>query len=273
MSYRTKSLQVKSKTARAIVATETQQKEIVQTSLAGGVAQAMPLTVISRSYNFNDAAAHLRKVDPKLAAVMTEESFREFQERIARADSGNAFRALARSIIYQQIHGKAALSIYTRFIKLFNSPIPVPDLAKAEFVWFPSPEEVLSKTLDELRSVGLSARKASYIQDLAQKFADKVIVPEQLDSMSDEEISKLLCTVKGIGQWTVDMFLMFNLCHPDVLPVTDLGIRKGMAVHFGLSTKKNTLPSPEEMRKLSEIWQPYRTVASWYMWRVQDMEI
>ncbi|KAG0169484.1 hypothetical protein DFQ28_010117 [Apophysomyces sp. BC1034] len=135
------------------------------------------------------------------------------------------------------------------------------------------PDDVLAKTSDELRSAGLSARKVSYIQDLAQKFADKVIVPEKLDAMSDQDISKLLCSVKGIGQWTVDMFLMFNLCHPDVLPVTDLGIRKGMAVHFGLSAKKNALPLPEEMRKLSEVWQPYRTVASWYMWRVLEMEV
>lgn len=154
----------------------------------------------------------------------------------------SATSSLASSIISQQVSGAAATSIRTRFVKLFDSPIPVPDVVTSEFTWFPTPEMVLEKSIEELRAAGLSQRKAEYIRDLAQKFVDKTIDAEKLATMSVEEMTKLLCSVRGIGQvsracsigissiliffsqWTVDMFLMLNLGHPDVLPLSDLGM-------------------------------------------------
>ncbi|KAI8369315.1 DNA glycosylase [Radiomyces spectabilis] len=201
---------------------------------------------------------------------MTPKSLVGFEERLLQADGSNPFRALSSSIIYQQISGKAAASIRAKFIALFDAPVPTDEGS----TWFPTPEMVLDKTPEELRSAGLSGRKAEYIRDLAIKFVDKTIQPDLLDAMSDEEISKQLCSVKGIGQWTVDMYLMFNMRHPDVLPVTDLGIRKGLALHFNIpkgTTKRDTLPTPEQMRQVTEIWRPYRTLGCWYMWLLTDI--
>ncbi|CAO3599369.1 unnamed protein product [Absidia cylindrospora] len=211
---------------------------------------------------------------------MDDAAYIEFQQRIKLADGSNPFKALVTSIIFQQIHGKAAASIRNKFIQLFEAPVPFPDetiILPLSFPWFPTPDMILSKSIEELRSAGLSQRKAEYIRDLCTKFSDKTIVGEDLDGMSDEDISKLLCSVKGIGQWTVDMFLMFNLCHPDVLPVSDLGVRKGVALHFNTlkkkdKNKKDILPSPEEMRQLTDIWRPYRTLGSWLMWRIQEIK-
>ncbi|KAI8079964.1 DNA glycosylase [Halteromyces radiatus] len=210
---------------------------------------------------------------------MDDRAFKEFQQRIKLADGSNPFKSLVTSIIFQQIHGKAAASIRNRFLRSFESPIPFPadEILPSSFPWFPTPDMILAKTTEELRSVGLSQRKTEYIQDLSAKFANNTIVSEELDRMSDETISKLLCSVKGIGQWTVDMFLMFNLCHPDVLPVSDLGVRKGVALHFNTGNKKDKknqiiLPSPDEMRQLTEKWKPYRTLGSWMMWRLMEIK-
>lgn len=164
------------------------------------------------------------------------------------------------SIVYQQIHGKAAEAIYGRFLKLFNNV-------------FPPPEDVLKKEIDELRSVGLSARKTEYIRDLAAKFVDGTITPERFTSMSPEDISTQLCAVKGIGQWTVDMFLMHDLHHSDILPLGDLAVRKGVAEHFGvkLSNEKSSKNKiPPELAENSEIWRPYRTIGSVLMWKIAN---
>ncbi|KAI7857986.1 DNA glycosylase [Circinella umbellata] len=178
---------------------------------------------------------------------------------------------LASSIIYQQISGKAAQAIRTRFVKLFAEEykVKVPEVVTGDFKWFPTAEMVLKKTSEELKSAGLSLRKAQYVLDLAQKFNDNNISAEGLHRMSDDEIRKLLIQVKGIGHWTVDMYLMMDLGHPDILPTTDLGIRKGIAKHFGL---KNNLPPPDQMEQLTEHWRPYRSVGSWYMWRILDIK-
>lgn len=137
----------------------------------------------------------MKKHDPKLAGYLNNDTIEAFKERMNRGDGSNPFMSLTQSIIYQQIHGKAAASILARFIDLFDTPEE-----KSDKKWFPTPEEVLEKSVEDLRSAGLSGRKAEYIQNLATHFVDKSITPEKFDVMSDEEISTQLCAVKGIGQ-------------------------------------------------------------------------
>ncbi|KAI7899168.1 DNA glycosylase, partial [Cokeromyces recurvatus] len=179
---------------------------------------------------------------------------------------------LTKAIIYQQIHGKAASSIYTRFIHLFDKENNKEDD-------FPTPQDVLEKAFDELKSAGLSSRKVEYIKNLAEKFQDKTITPENFHKMTDQEISNQLCSVKGIGQWTVDMFLMLDLRHPDILPLGDLVVRKGIAAHFGISDddneKKKTklLLNEKRMIELTEVWRPYRSLGAWLMWRTANTKI
>ncbi|KAI9322228.1 DNA glycosylase [Dichotomocladium elegans] len=193
---------------------------------------------------------------------MTDERIATFVARVQKADSSNPFRELATAIIYQQLSGKVAEKIERRFIDLFGPP------ENAHKLWFPTPERVVDQSIETLRSVGLSIRKAEYIKGLAEKFIDKTITIEKLSTLSDEELSKLLCSVRGIGPWTADMYLMLNLGHPDVLPVSDLGVRKGVGIHFEL---KNKLPSPKEMEEATNIWRPYRSVGSWFMWQLMSI--
>ncbi|RKP35234.1 DNA glycosylase, partial [Dimargaris cristalligena] len=178
------------------------------------------------------------------------------------------FASLAKSIIYQQIHGKAAASICRRFIELFQPPAGDDN--------FPAFEQVARMTVADLRPAGLSERKATYILDLAERFNSGEINPVTLVDMSDAEISKLLCRVKGIGQWTVDMFLIFYLKRLDVFPVLDFGVRKGMRLHFDLPAeskgKRKAGTTPEDLISLAEQWKPYRSVAAWYMWQVCDIK-
>lgn len=166
---------------------------------------------------------------------------------------GTAFEALCRAIVYQQLSGKAAATIYGRFAALFPQKEPTPKL-------------LLKKKRETLRACGLSNQKTDYLYDLARKFADGFITPEKFPGMTDEEIREHLVAVKGIGVWTADMFLMFTLCRPNVLPTLDLGIKKGFQKHF----KMRSLPSDKKMQKLAKGWHPYCTLASWYMWRLAD---
>ena len=166
----------------------------------------------------------------------------------------DAFRSLTESIIYQQLTGRAASAIFDHFLDIFPNRR------------FPSPQELLKVSHQRLRKAGLSNQKATYVHDLAQKFCDGTIQPREFKTMSNEDISQHLTQVKGVGQWTADMFLMFALNRPDVLPVGDLGIRKGFKKLFNLRTD----PSPEKMIALAESWRPYRTVASWYVWRAVE---
>lgn len=166
----------------------------------------------------------------------------------------NPFQALVRSIIYQQLSGKAAATIHARFLALFNGKK------------FPAPEEVRAVRAAKLRSVGLSAQKAAYLHDLSEKFSDGTIEVKKFRKMSNEEIVEHLVAVKGIGEWSVHMFLMFTLNRLDVLPTGDLGIRKGFQIVYRLKD----LPSKAEMEKLAKPWRGYATVASWYLWRAAD---
>lgn len=163
------------------------------------------------------------------------------------------FEALCRAIVGQQLSVKAAATIYARFRALYKEL---------------TPKAVARTTLEKFRSVGLSKQKASYVVDLAQKFIDKTVDPQHFHEMTDEAIRAHLVAVKGIGRWTADMFLMFTLHRPDILPTGDLGIQKGMQRLF----KLRTLPTPEKMEKLAEPWRPYRTVACRYLWDSLDNE-
>lgn len=171
------------------------------------------------------------------------------------------FEALVRSIVYQQLSGKAAATIFARFIALFNKPTTSPGKMK-----FPKPEEVLQMPFEKLRSAGLSGPKVTYIKDLAQKFADGTIKHKTLHIMSTEEVTAHLTQIKGVGVWTVHMLQIFTLGRLDVLPVGDLAIQKGFMQVYGL--KK--LPNAKEMERLAAPWRNHASVASWYLWRAMD---
>jgi len=166
----------------------------------------------------------------------------------------NYYESLVRSIVYQQLSGKAASIIYERFLDLFVFDI------------YPKPKDVLEVSIETLRSSGLSYQKVNYIRDLSEKWQDGTMNLTDIDSMTDEEISSELIKVKGIGQWTADMFLMFTLGRPDVFPFGDLGIQKGVMI----LTNMNRLPTQKEMERKTKKWQPYRTVAAWYLWKLVD---
>lgn len=162
---------------------------------------------------------------------------------------------LVDSIISQQLSVKAAASIERRFQELFGSTVP-------------TPEQILEKDLEELRSVGLSRPKAAYIRDLAGHIVDGKITFDRFDELSNDEIMRELTNVKGIGEWTVHMFLMFCMARTDVLPVGDLGIRNTMRTLYGF----DRLPGPDDIRAVAEKyrWHPYESIASWYIWKSLD---
>ena len=171
-----------------------------------------------------------------------------------RAHAKNTFQSLAESIVYQQLSGKAAATIVKRFVALFPGKK------------FPAPDDVLKINIKKLRSAGLSAQKASSIKDLATKCKDGTIEPKKFKGMSDAQIIEHVVRVKGIGEWTAQMFLMFTLGRPDVLPTGDLGIQKAIQKLFTLRTK----PSPEKMQRLAQSWAGHRTLACFYLWRLLD---
>lgn len=166
----------------------------------------------------------------------------------------NSFESLGRAIVYQQLSGKAAGTIYGRFLTLFPRKR------------FPRPEVLAATPLETLRGVGVSRAKARYLIDLAEKYVDGTIQPRRFNELSDDEVLAMLTEVKGVGPWSVHMFLMFGLVRPDVLPVGDLGVRKGVQRYFDL----DTLPDPSTMEAVTAPWRPYRTIGSWYMWRLLE---
>lgn len=196
------------------------------------------------------AVRHLKK-DKRFAPLTIKYPTPEFD----RGQKGlKPFQALTRAIIFQQLSGKAARTIFNRFLALYPKKK------------FPAPEDVLKTSPAKLRSAGISAQKAGYLKDLARKCTDGTINARLFPKMSDEEIREHVVAVKGVGGWTADMFLMFTVRRPDVLPVGDLGIRKGFQRLF----KLRALPDAKKMEKLAEPWRPFRTVACWYLWRLAD---
>lgn len=168
--------------------------------------------------------------------------------------SRNAFQSLARSIIYQQITGKAADTILKRFLAEFSGRS------------FPTPEAVAALPSARFRAAGVSMQKESYLRDLAAKFLDKTIQPARFAKMTDEEVKAHVVRVKGIGPWTGDMFLIFALGRPDVLPTGDLGVQKGFQKAFGLKR----LPTPSEMEKLALPYAGKRSLLARALWRIAD---
>jgi len=196
-----------------------------------------------------DAAHKHLKKDPRMKRVLAMLAL-EKRERPT-----DPFEALVRSIIYQQLSGKAAGTILGRFLEYFPKRKP-------------TPKAILKLKDAQFRAVGISGQKMEYLRDLAKRFTDGTVVPKKFPKMTDEEIREHLIAVKGIGRWTADMFLMFTLHRPDVLPTGDLGIQKGFQRLFGL--KK--LPGAKKMETLAKPWAPHRTVASLYLWRIVDAE-
>ena len=195
------------------------------------------------------AIAHLQAADPVLGAWIQKAG----PCSLGRERGGTHFAALARSIVYQQLSGKAAGTIHGRFEGLFGDAPP-------------TPRQVLATKHAQLRSVGLSERKAEYIRDLAAQVERGTLPIETLDDLGDAEVITALTTVRGIGEWTAQMFLMFRLGRPDVLPVLDLGVQNAVKKLYRLRTH----PKPERVAKIGARWAPYRTVAAWYLWRAVD---
>jgi DNA-3-methyladenine glycosylase II len=190
------------------------------------------------------AINHLKKADPVMAAIISKAGPYRMQYREP------VFQTLVRSIVYQQLSGKAALTIFNR-------------LAAAAKVNPMTPEAILKLRPQKMRTLGLSKQKIVYIRELARLTRDGDIQFERLPEMEDAAIIETLTRAKGVGVWTVQMFLMFALQRPNVLPVGDLGVRAAMKKAYGLSE----LPKPEEMERIAAAWHPYRSIASWYLWR------
>ena len=197
-----------------------------------------------------EAVRHVSKADPTMARLVARAGPFTLQLRKLH----DPFEALARNIIYQQLHGTAAAAIHVRVLALSGGRL--------------RPEDVLSLSDDELRGAGLSGAKLAALRDLAAKTVDGTVPTlARLKRMPDEEIVERVTQVRGIGRWTVEMLLIFNLGRADVLPVGDFAVRKGFALAYGLPE----MPKPKELTAHGERWRPYRSVASWYLWRAAEL--
>ena len=195
------------------------------------------------------ALAHLRAADPVLAAVIDRVG------KYAMQYHEPTFRALVRSIVFQQLHGKAARTIFDRLQNKAGGEI--------------TPESILKLRPAQMRSVGLSKQKLTYIRDLARKTRDGLVEFDKFPQMSDQEVIAELTSVKGIGQWTAHMFLMFALRRPNILPTGDYGVRSAMRKAYGIKV----MPKPRTMERIAKCWHPYCSIASWYMWRSLDVPV
>ena len=191
------------------------------------------------------ARRHLQRADPVMARIIGQVGPVRITRRPER------FQALVRAIIFQQLAGRAAQTIYDRFVAQIGAGR------------FPSPDQVIAAPEEIMRSAGLSRGKLSYIRDLAAHVRGGTINFRRFPRMDDEAIITELIRVRGIGRWTAEMFLMFNLCRPDVLPVDDLGLRNAATKEYGVESPVGA----KELREMGERWRPYRTAASWYLWQ------
>ena len=193
---------------------------------------------------WDEAKRALARRDPVMAAIVRR------HPRVHLEPRGDPFHTLARAIVGQQISVKAAQSVWNRFSTLVSVV---------------SPEEILKAKVKDLRACGLSERKCEYIVDLAQRFADGAVHVHRWPDMGDEDVIADLVQVRGIGRWTAEMFLIFNLLRPDVFPLADLGLQKGIRLAY--FKRKVSLRT---MARLGEAWRPWRSVATWYLWRSLD---
>ena len=207
--------------------------------------QARPVPELSP----DQALGHLRSADPVLAAIIQRVGPYAMQYHEP------TFRALVRSIVFQQLHGKAARTIFERLVQKASGEI--------------TPDSILKLRPAQMRAVGLSKQKLTYIRDLARKTRDGVVEFERFAQMSDDDIIAELTQVKGIGQWTAHMFLMFALRRPNILPTGDYGVRAAMRKAYGMKV----MPKPRTMERMAKSWHPYCSIASWYMWRSLDVVV
>jgi len=194
------------------------------------------------------ALLHLKSCDPILRGII---------ERVGpfRMEYGlPGFHSLAEAIVYQQLNGKAALTIFRRFAEAAGDPL--------------TPDGILKLSDAQMRRVGLSKQKSAYLRDLAAKTAAGVLDFPKLLDLPDNEVIEHLTQVKGIGVWTAQMFLMFTLKRPDILPTGDYGVQAAIKKHY----RKRKWPKPKDMEKIARAWTPYRSVACWYLWRSLDIK-
>lgn len=180
-----------------------------------------------------------------------------YVERLPEPDferTENPLRSLVRAIVYQQLSGKAAGTIYGRMATRIGADEQM------------EPGHLLAVSAEDLRGAGLSQSKAAYLHNIARHFEEHQLTLEHMDALPDEVLRAELVGIKGVGQWTVDMFMMFALVRPDIWPAGDLGVQKGAQIAHGLTS----LPKPKEMPALAESWRPYRSAAAWYMWRIVE---
>ncbi|HMQ62336.1 MAG TPA: DNA-3-methyladenine glycosylase 2 family protein [Flavilitoribacter sp.] len=192
--------------------------------------------------------AHLSK-DPIMAKVVAGTPL---EMRHAPHDP---YFSLIRAIVFQQLSGKAAETIHNRFLSLFEGG-------------YPHPDQLMNMEMETLRSVGLSRQKGTYVQNVAAFFEEHKLLDKDWEALTDEYLLKTLTRIKGVGQWTVEMLLMFTLNRPDILPVDDLGIQQAMQRLYGIEEKGKQLH--KRMLEIAEAWRPYRTYASLYLWRWKD---
>jgi len=195
-----------------------------------------------------EAINHLKNSDPVLRAII---------ERVGpcRIEYGPAeFHSLAEAIVYQQLNGKAAVTIFNRFADVAGKPL--------------TPAGILKLTDQQMRAVGLSKQKTSYLRDMAERAMNGQLDFTRLHEHSDEDVIKHLTQVRGVGVWTAQMFLMFTLKRPNVLPTGDFGVQMAIKKHY----KKRKVPKPALMEKIARPWEPYRSIACWYLWRSLDIK-
>lgn len=200
--------------------------------------------------DYANARRLLLRRDPVLAALIRKHG----ECGLAKAQRADHFSALVRAITGQQLSTKAASTIFARLVALMPDGL--------------TPAALLALSDEQMRGVGMSRQKITYFRDLSEKALNGIVSLDALDSMSDEEVIVALTTIKGIGRWSAEMFLMFRLHRPNVLPVDDLGIVNAIKNVYRLRKR----PTAERIRKIGEAWQPYRSVACWYLWRSLDNE-
>ena len=198
------------------------------------------------------AIAALRDADPVMARLIDEHTTLVRRD-LKREPTGDAYGALLRSIVGQQLSTKAAASIYGRLIDIFGGHAP-------------TPKQLLKADPEQIRSAGLSGPKVAYLRDLAQHVEDGTLELERLPDLPDEEVTEQLIAIKGLGPWTADMFLMFHLRRPDILPVGDLGIRRAVQVEY----RMRKLPDAKRLEKVAKPWRPHRTLACLFLWSSLD---
>jgi DNA-3-methyladenine glycosylase II len=198
------------------------------------------------------SAHKVLKTDPVMARLIEKAIHYEPDARLEQTP----FEVLARAIAHQQLHATAANNILKRFVALFDG------------TEFPLPQHVVDTDAARLRTVGFSFAKIAALKDLAAKVLEGIVpTREALDSLSDDEIVERLTEVRGIGRWTVEMMLMFNMQRPDILPVDDFGVRNGFRLAYGLKG----MPTPKALAEFGERWKPHRSTAAWYLWRANDL--